>query len=147
MMPAIVNTTELTLHRTIGASPAEVFDVWVNPKEPGSPWYGVAKAIVQPVVDGLFYHLVQFGGQDWAHYGRFTILDRPRRIEHTWVSRATHGLETIVSLTLEPAGNGTAVELRHRNVPDDEVGRQHQDGWGFVLGAIADKFAQRTSGT
>lgn len=146
MMPAVVNTTDLKLQRTIDATPAQLFDVWINPKQPGSPWYGAANAIVQPVAHGLFYHLVKFEGQDWAHYGRFIILDRPRRIEHTWVSRATQGLETIVSLTLEPAGKGTAAELRHFNVSDDELGRQHQAGWGYVLDAIAGRFAQRTMG-
>jgi len=27
--------------------------------------------------------------------------------------------------------------------PDDEMGRRHQEGWGFVLGALADRFASR----
>lgn len=74
MMPAVVNTTDLKLQRTIDATPAQLFDVWINPKQPGSPWYGAANAIVQPVAHGLFYHLVKFEGQDWAHYGRFIIL-------------------------------------------------------------------------
>jgi hypothetical protein len=69
--------------RLIPASPAEVYDVWIDPKSPGGPWFGAAKAIVQPVVDGLFYHVVRFEGHDWAHYGRFVTLDRPSRIEHT----------------------------------------------------------------
>jgi uncharacterized protein YndB with AHSA1/START domain len=142
-MPPPPKTTELDVRRTISASPEEVFDLWLDAKSPGSPWFGVTKAIVQPTVDGLFYHLVQFAGQDWAHYGRFIVLDRPRRIEHSWVSRATGGLESIVTLSLEPDGQGTAVHLRHTNVPDDELGRQHQDGWGFILGAIAEKFSRR----
>lgn len=146
MMPPQVKTTELTVTRTVAATPAEVFDVWIDPKSPGSPWFGVAKAIVQPVIDGLFYHSVQFGGHDWAHYGRFVVLDRPRRIEHTWVSIATRGVESLVSLTFEPQGDQTLINLRHTNLPDDEMGRQHQDGWGFVLGAIAEKFSRRPKG-
>ncbi len=110
-----------------------------------SPWFGAARAIVHPVVDGLFYHVVQFEGHDWAHYGRFIALDRPRRIEHTWVSEATRGLKSVVTLTLEPQGNQTLVKLRHANVPDDELGRRHEEGWGFVLGAIADRFTKHSA--
>jgi len=133
-------TTEITVTRTIPASPAEVFDAWLDESRPGSPWFGVARAIVQPVVDGLFYHSVQFEGHDWAHYGRFTVLDRPRRIEHTWMSEATRGLESVVILTIEPQAGQALVKLRHVNVPDDELGRSHQEGWGFMLDAIVGRF-------
>jgi len=144
-------TTEVVLTRTISATPAEVFDVWIDPDSPGSPWFGTARGIVQPVVDGLFYHLVQFEGRDWAHYGRFAVLDRPRCIQHTWVSEATRGLESIVTLILESQGDHTLATLRQVNVPDDEMGRGHEAGWAFVLGAIVDRFTEsrpwgRTSG-
>ena len=138
-----LKTTELTLTRLIPATPAQVYDVWIDAKCPGSPWFGVTRAIVQPVVDGLFYHLVQFENHDWAHYGRFIVLDRPSRIEHTWVSEATRGLESQVALTFETEGDRTRLTLRHNNLPDDEMGRRHQDGWGFVLDAIAQRFERR----
>jgi uncharacterized protein YndB with AHSA1/START domain len=139
-------TIELTVTHTVAASPTQVFDVWLDSKSPGSPWFGTARAIIQPIVDGLFYHVVQFEGHDWAHYGRFTVLDRPRRIEHTWVSEATRGLESLVALTLESQGDKTVVNLRHSNVPDDEMGLRHKEGWGFVLDAIADRFSKGTAG-
>jgi hypothetical protein len=28
-------------------------------------------------------------------------------------------------------------------VPDDDFGRQHGEGWDFVLGAIEERFARR----
>ncbi|MFI4994974.1 MAG: SRPBCC domain-containing protein [Hyphomicrobiales bacterium] len=142
MSPNSTKTTELTLTRSIAASPVEVYDVWIDAKSPGSPWFGAAKAIVQPVVDGLFYHLVEFEGHDWAHYGRFIRLDRPSHIEHSWVSEATRGLESIVSLRFAPEGAGTLVTLRHANLPDDDMGRRHAEGWGFVLDMIAKRFRQ-----
>lgn len=146
MNTAAVKTMELTIKRTVAAPPTEVFNVWIDSSSPGSPWFGVTRAIVQPVVDGLFYHVVQFEGHDWAHYGRFMVLDRPRRIEHTWVSEATRGLESVVQLTFEPQGEQTLLTLRHSNVPDDEMGRRHEQGWGFVLGAIAQRFARGAKG-
>jgi uncharacterized protein YndB with AHSA1/START domain len=135
--------TELKLTRAVAATPAEVFDVWLDTKSAGGPWFGVKRAIVDAKVDGLFYHCVSHEGRDWAHYGRFVAIDRPRRIEHTWVSEGTRGIESVVTLTFEIEGDHTLVTLRHAGVPDDEFGRQHAEGWAFVLGAIEKRFASR----
>jgi uncharacterized protein YndB with AHSA1/START domain len=131
---------DINLSRTINATPEQIFDVWLDAKSPGGPWFGANRVILQPQVDGLFYHSVGHEGKMWAHYGRFTRIDNPRLIEHTWVSEATQGLETIVALTLEPCGRGTEVSLRHSGVPDDALGRRHEEGWTYVLGAIAKRF-------
>jgi len=141
MNPSQPTTTELTVSRKLAASPGEVFDAWLDASRPGSPWFSVARAIVQPVVDGLFYHSVRFEEHDWAHYGRFMVLDRPRRIEHTWVSEATRGLESVLTLSIEPDGDQTLLSLRHAGLPDDEMGRRHQEGWAFVLDAMVERFA------
>ena len=138
-----IETTELTVKRTIPALPAQIYDVWLDHRSPGSPWFGTARAIVNPVVDGLFYHSVDHAGRSWAHYGRFLALERGKLLQHTWVSEATRGLESIVTVTLEPRGGETEVTLRHTNVPDDEMGRRHAEGWGYMLGAIAERFAKR----
>jgi uncharacterized protein YndB with AHSA1/START domain len=135
--------TELTVTRTIPATAAEVYDVWLDAKSPGSPWFGARRAILDTKVDGLFYFSVPHEGRDWAHCGRFILLDRAKRIEHTWVSEATRGLESVVSLSFEPDGDKTRVTLRHTGVPDDEFGRQHREGWDFALQAIEARFAKR----
>lgn len=134
---------DLTVSRTIAASPEEVFDVWIDPSSPGGPWFGAHRAIVHPVVDGLFYFAVQHEGRIWPHYGRFLTVDRPRTIEYTWISEATRGLETVVTVTLEPQGGKTHVTLRHTGVPDDDMGRQHQGGWEWMLSALGDRFDAR----
>jgi uncharacterized protein YndB with AHSA1/START domain len=59
------------------------------------------------------------------------------------MSEATRGLESVVTVTFEPEGDGTRVTLRHTGVPDDDFGRQHGEGWAFVLGAIEARFAKR----
>lgn len=47
-----------------------MFDVWLDSKSPGSPWFGAERVILNPVVDGVFYHCVRHEGRAWAHYGR-----------------------------------------------------------------------------
>jgi len=65
---------------------------------------------------------------------------RGRAIEHTWVSEATRGLETVVTVTLTPRDGGTDVTLHQTNVPDDEMGRGHDGGWTSYLSALAERF-------
>jgi uncharacterized protein YndB with AHSA1/START domain len=139
----MINTIELKLARTVRAAAGNVFDVWLDSKSPGGPWFGCERVILNPVVDGLFYYAVRHEGRVWPHYGRFVRLERPRVIEHTWVSEATRGFESVVTLTFEPHGGETEVTLVHSNVPDDAMGRQHKEGWNFVLNAIAMRFHQQ----
>jgi uncharacterized protein YndB with AHSA1/START domain len=78
-------TIAVKVERTIPAPLGEVFDAWLNPKIPGNPWNMADKLILNPEVDGFFY---------WAfhgtpHYGRFTEVKRPARLQHTWMSPNT----------------------------------------------------------
>ncbi|MDB5070272.1 MAG: hypothetical protein JWM87_1383 [Candidatus Eremiobacteraeota bacterium] len=140
-----MNTTDITVTRKIAAPADAIFRAFLDPTTPGGPWFGAARAIVNPVVDGLFYHAVEHEGKMWPHYGRFIRLDRPSRIEHTWVSEATKGLESVVTVTLEPHGAETEMTLHHTGVPDDEMGRQHKEGWTWMLSTIAERYASPPS--
>jgi len=137
--------TETSVSRTIPAAAEKVFDTWIDPKSPGGPWFGAERAILNPVVDGLFYLAVKHEGRTWPHYGRFLQIDRPRVVAHTWMSEATKGAESVVTVTMEARGDETEVTLRHSGVPDDEMGRQHKDGWAWILSALADSLAARRS--
>ncbi len=133
-----MNTTEIAVSRTIPAPAEKIFDVWLDPKSPGGPWHGTEGVVLNALVNGLFYLPVKHEGRIWAHYGRFVQIDRPHRIEFTWMSEATKGLETIVLLSLEPKGNSTEVTLRHSGMADDEMGSGHKEGWTWSLSSLAD---------
>jgi uncharacterized protein YndB with AHSA1/START domain len=111
---------DLAVARTIHATAEEIFDVWMDPSSPGGPWFGSKRVIISPVVDGLFYHAVEHEGRTWPHYGRFVQINRPHRIE---------------------------VTLRHTGLPDDELGRQHEQGWTWMLSALAQRFESRSATT
>jgi uncharacterized protein YndB with AHSA1/START domain len=138
-----MNLIDLTVTQLVPAPPEKVFDVWMDSKGPGGPWFGSERVIINPVVDGLFYLAVRHEGRLWPHYGRFLRIERPHGVDYTWVSEATQGVETIVAITFEPKGNETEVTLRHTGVPDDEMGRRHKDGWTWVLSMLAKRFAAR----
>jgi uncharacterized protein YndB with AHSA1/START domain len=136
-----MKTFDLELTRTIPASPIEVFDGWLDPKCPGTPWSVGAKLILDLEVDGLYYWLfVNEAGERKPHYGRFTILDRPSKVQYTWMSLHTRGLESLVTVTFRKQGEVTLLTLRHENLPDDEFGRGHETGWGHLMSQFANRF-------
>ena len=87
-------------------------------------------------MDGLFYWLFK----QTPHYGRFTIVDRPSKVQYTWMSIRTRGLESLVTVTFQKEGEDTLLTLRHENLPDDEHGRSHEKGWGYFLTQFAVRF-------
>jgi uncharacterized protein YndB with AHSA1/START domain len=132
-------TIELTFTRTIPATPAEVFGAWMDPKHPGNPWALAKKVILDARVDGLFY-FSSAKDESWAHYGRFVALERNRRAQYTWMSTFTRGLESVVTVTFDKQGDDTLVTLTHANLPDDDYGRLHDDGWNQCLGLFVEQF-------
>ncbi len=142
-----IKTMSVKVERTIAATPFEVFDAWLDPDCKGSPWNGVTKFILQPVEDGLFLrtHTANGGDYELAHYGRFTVLERPCRMQYTWVSQHTRGLESLVTITFEERKGATQVILVHENLPDDEKGRMHEQGWQYCLAKAAEVLTTATA--
>jgi len=128
---------DVTVSRVIPGKPAEVFDVWLDPACPGSPFHGAAKMLITATVDGLFFWGHGNGTRTVPHYGRFTRIDRGKLVEHTWMSESTHGLESTVSISFEPHADGTQMTIQHRGLPDNDDGRGHEGGWNYFLGALA----------
>jgi len=135
-----LKTMELTVRRTIPASPAEVYDAWLDPKHPGNPWHDSDMRVFEPKVGALYYfvHVTEIWRR--PHFGRFLLLDRPHKIQQTLMSLSSLGLESVMTLSFEPRGADTLLTLHHANLPDEETGRLHEQGWGHYLGLLAGRF-------
>ena len=131
-----VKTLTFKVERTIPAPPSEVFDAWLDPRIPGTPWNAAEKFIVDSRVDGLFYWTLR----GTSHYGRFTAIERPGRIQHTWVSPNTLGEESTVTVTFESRGEDTLMTLVHSDLPEHELARGHENGWNYFLGVFREQF-------
>lgn len=127
-------TLEFKFERTISAEPGEVYDAWLNPETPGTPWHESDKLILNPQVDGLFNWL----SRGVSHYGRFTVVERSSRIQHTWVSPYTLGEESLVTVTFRKQGEDTLMTLVHSGLPDDEKAKSHEKGWTYFLDKLVD---------
>jgi uncharacterized protein YndB with AHSA1/START domain len=139
-------TMTITLNRTIPASPSEVYDAWLDSATPGTPWdrSECEKVILDPKIDGLFYFKrLSPDRVEFPHFGRFVVLAPAKKIEYTWMSPFTHGVESVVTVELERKGDDTVLQLRHSNLPDDELGQMHNAGWISRVDALAERFQAR----
>jgi uncharacterized protein YndB with AHSA1/START domain len=135
-----IKTFDFTLTRTIPASPEEVFDGWLDAENPGTPWHGSKKLVLEKKVDGLWHFTHVFDELALPHYGRFVTLERGRKIQYTWMSRHTMGLETTVTVQLHKKGDDTQLTLTHANLPDNEYGYAHDGGWNSLVDTLAKGF-------
>jgi uncharacterized protein YndB with AHSA1/START domain len=131
-------TIEITIERVIPAPPDEVFDAWLDSAVPGSPWHEHMRLLIDPKVDGLWYWL-SLGNT--PHYGRFVDIDRPARIEHSWMSPNTLGLESMVTVTFSQKGDDTILALRHSGLPNEAMAKGHEKGWQSILERFGNVFA------
>ena len=145
-----MKTTEFTVTHNVPAPPEVLFDVWMDPSDPRGPWVGDGARRLDPTVGGAFYWFDRNfsdleGRQEWPHYGRFVHLERPKLIAYTWVSEFTAGLESVVTVTFRPIGEGaqTEVTLCHRGLPDNQDGLDHRDAWIRILGEIGAHFISK----
>lgn len=128
---------DVKITRRIPASIETVYRAWTDPAQLAQ-WQG-GRLIAEIAVDGLwFWGHKSDSGKEIGHYGRYTALEKNKRIATTWVSPSTHGDESRLEITLAEKDGQTELVLNHTNLPDDEGGRDHERGWTYFLGRIAE---------
>ncbi|BCU77422.1 SRPBCC domain-containing protein [Luteolibacter sp. LG18] len=128
-------------------APAEqVFDAWLDPALLGRWMFGpevrdeeIVRLSVDAKVGGCFSFVVQRGGQEIDHVGRYLEIDRPSRLKFTWGLVGMSVDESWVTLDIVADGEGCELTLTHELDPAwaDYADRTRQ-GWTMMCGKLAE---------
>ena len=140
----------LTLTRHLPVSPEVVFDAWTTPDHMAN-WLSPMTTASVPRLDlrvGGEFQIDMHGGEKvHIHPGRYLEIDRPNKLVFTWLSEGTQQQETVVTLELEPDGDGTALTLTHERFPTAESRDNHEKGWTAIVEKLGGVFANERTGS
>ena len=129
----------LTLSRSYAVAPEKVWRAWTDP-EAIKRWWGpgnepVSRAELDVRVGGRFR--IVFGGPEGkAHEcaGVYREVVPNRKLVFTWTwPNSTPERESVVTITLRAAGNGTELTFLHEQFFDETVRDSHKRGWSGAL--------------
>ncbi|APE32932.1 ATPase [Nocardia mangyaensis] len=122
---------ELTVERVMKASPGLLYAAWTQGLD---LWLAVpGSVLMRPVVNEPLYFDTGSADKRNPHYGRILTLEPDRRIEFTWVTAATDGVETVVAAEFRKQPRGIRLRLRHSGFPTAAVRDLHQQVWPEML--------------
>ena len=123
---------EYTTSIRIDAPPADVFP-YLTDADLIVRWMG-DWAELEPTAGGKF--VLDINGVPVR--GEYVVVEPPHRLVLTWGAAGSDVLppgSTTVEILLHADGDGTRLDLAHRDLPPDQV-RQHGVGWGHFLGRL-----------
>jgi len=128
----------LTLKRRLKAPPARVFAAWTDPQQM-KRWMGPADSTTITAeanvrVGGRYRILMRTpNGEEHDLSGVYRAVLANEKLVFTWAWKSTPERESLVTVLLEPEGDGTLLTLTHEQFFDEEARDRHQHGWRGAL--------------
>jgi uncharacterized protein YndB with AHSA1/START domain len=131
----------VTVRKMLPASCEEVFDAWLD-ADGMRTWMcpGLAtgcEATLDARVGGQFRIVMTAPGTTIVNTGEYRALERPARLQFTWVSSRWANEETLITIDLSPRDGQCELVLTHERFPAEDSATQLQMGWGQMLEKLA----------
>jgi uncharacterized protein YndB with AHSA1/START domain len=138
--------TKLILKRHIKAAPAKVYAAWTDPKKIVC-WFGsdqgpTLHAETDLRAGGRFRIVFRMiDGEERDVRGAYREVVPGRKLTFTWRwASSPRESESLVTIDLEPAGDGTLLTLTHEQIVNDTV-HDYRRGWIGALDKLEKLFA------
>jgi uncharacterized protein YndB with AHSA1/START domain len=125
----------LAIERDYDASPEKVWQAWTDPQAL-MKWFGplqtesVLLAELDVRVGGRYrIAFVTDDGERHDVSGVYREVVMHRKLSFSWAWRTTPERESLVTIELLPAGEGTRLRFRHEQFFDEAARDNHRRGW------------------
>jgi uncharacterized protein YndB with AHSA1/START domain len=131
--------TSLQVRRVYQAPVASVYEAWTDPEQvkrwmAPSDAYGPTEAEMDVRVGGRYRIVMQApDGELHRVGGVFREVVPNRKLVYTWAWESTPERESLVTIELIPAAQGTELLLTHQRFADAQARDKHQEGWSGCL--------------
>jgi uncharacterized protein YndB with AHSA1/START domain len=149
-VPGVSETPAVVVQRVLPVSPDVVYDEWLDAEgmaewmcpRPARP----TRIALDPSVGGRFVIDVIDEGVALSITGEYLELTRPHRLRFTWYCSLWDATDpqSVVTVTLEPHGDGlTLMTIHHVQIPP-KVTDAHRHGWTLIGQQLEDTLTQRS---
>jgi uncharacterized protein YndB with AHSA1/START domain len=129
----------LTLKRHYPAPIEKVYRAWIDP-EALKRWFGpsdegqILVSETNPKVGGRYRIVMQMpSGEQHRVGGVYREIVPNERLVFTWAWESTPERESLVTVQLKRAGDGTDMTIIHEQFFDEAARDRHQHGWDRTL--------------
>lgn len=129
----------LVIRRVFDASPARVFDAWMDHAQ-FEQWIGPEGVrcdvpVFEPKVGGQYQLIMHVpDGRIFAVVGKFKSIDRPHGFSMSW--KGDSGEDSLITVSLRDLDGKTELTLRHEGLQTVANRDDHENGWNSALNKL-----------
>ena len=130
-----IQKPSLTLKRHYAAPIEKVYRAWIDPQAL-KQWFGpsnegkILVAETKPSVGGRYRIVLEMpSGEQHRVGGVYREIVPNEKLVFTWAWESTPERESVVTVQLKSAGDGTDMTLTHEQFFDEAARDRHQHGW------------------